>query len=637
MRKFLSVLLLLTLPFLTRAAHLVGGHLSYVCNGSNNYEITLRVYRDCGGGGAAFDAVAEIAIYDAANNLIQSLSVNKGPTVSVPANTGNPCLSVPPGLCTEYAEYVTSVTLPPLAGGYTLVHQRCCRNGSISNIPTPGSWGNTYTVNIPSMDTLCNSSPTFTSEPPITICVNDPLNLTIPAADPDGDSLYFEFCEILHGGGQSGGGCNAVIPSPPCPPPFTMIPFNAPFTTLEPLPGSPPITLDPASGQLIGTPDLLGQYVVGICVTEFRDGAPLTTVRLDYQFNVANCISNLSADMVTPTEDPTILCDGLTVQFQNQSASFNSLHWDFGVPGTGTDTSNLTNPVFTYPDTGTYSVTLIVNPGWPCSDTVVETFTLIPLATGNIQWDGVACFEVQGIEWTATGTFPPGTTYQWTFGPDANVPIWNGFTPPPVSWTTAGWQTATFTATYPPGCTFETEDSVEISSLALSVDAGPDQTILEGEFATLLGSGGVEYYWWSSYPAKYSDRFTSSPAVWPETDTTVFYVLVTDALGCQGIDSCRVYVVRPEVANEVQNLITPNGDGINDALDLTNLLGPEPASVYIYNRWGGEVWSDVDYDNNWRGTSNGGDDLPDGTYYILVRRESGIVYSGAVTIWRSDS
>ncbi|MDZ7847338.1 MAG: hypothetical protein U5L96_11490 [Owenweeksia sp.] len=34
-----------------------------LCVGNNEYRIKLRVYRDCGGGGAQFDQNAAIAIY----------------------------------------------------------------------------------------------------------------------------------------------------------------------------------------------------------------------------------------------------------------------------------------------------------------------------------------------------------------------------------------------------------------------------------------------------------------------------------------------------------------------------------------------------------------------------------------------
>ena len=400
------------------ATHLVGGFITYECSGGNEYMINLRVYKDCGATvTGTFDDTAFVAIYNINGDTVSRLRLPKGPTVSIPTNsTGNPCLTPPAGLCTEYAEYQGQVILPPILGGYTLTHQRCCRNNSIDNVNNPGSYGNTYTIQIPSLDTSCNSSPQFQSAAPIVLCVNDPLSIKLDAIDPDGDSLHFEFCDILAGGGQGGGGCNAVIPNPPCPPPYASIPLIAPSTAQNPLPGSAsPVTIDATNGTLLGTPDATGQYVVGVCVTEYRGGIPLSTARLDYQFNIVNCISNIVADMLTATEDPTILCDGKTVQFQNQSINFNHLRWDFGIPGISTDTSNLPDPVFTYPDTGLYTVTLIVNPGWQCSDSTTFDFRIQDAVSVSTSWTGIPCFEVQQIQWEALGNFKDSTTFQWDF------------------------------------------------------------------------------------------------------------------------------------------------------------------------------------------------------------------------------
>ncbi len=634
-----TLFLFVLLSGVAEAAHLVGGYISYECQGNNDYRITLRVYRDCGSGGAAFDAQSNIAIYDINNNLIQQLSVPKGPTIPVSTNsTGNPCLTPPPGLCTEYADYTVSVNLPPIVGGYTITHQRCCRNASIANVNNSGSLGNTYTIRVPSQDTTCNSSPQFQSVAPIVLCVNDPLNVQIDAIDADGDSLYFEFCEILEGGGQGGGGgCNAVVPNPPCPPPYTPIAFIPPSTPQAPLPGISTIRIDSANGTLSGTPNNSGQYVVGVCVTEYRNGVPLSTARLDYQFNIVNCVSNIVADMLTSAEDPTILCDGRTVQFENQSTNFNHLRWDFGVPGIAHDTSNLPNPIYTYPDTGSYTVTLIVNPGWQCSDSATFTFHIQEAVNASLSWSGVPCFEVQGIQWQATGNWVDSTTFNWNFGGTGNPIGWGQLNPPPVTWSTPGWKTVTFTASWPPGCQIVLTDSIEISSLTANVDAGPDQSIPEGGFALLSATGGSEFYWYSDVPARYSGRYEQGIQVWPEDDTTTFYVIVRDALGCEGIDSVRVFLI-PEIFEDpiVQNFISPNGDGRNDFLDLSNLLEGQAAELVILNRWGNEVYAKAPYLNDWSGEDAGGDPLPDGTYYFLLRRGNAIIYKGPVSILRGE-
>ncbi|MEZ7516057.1 Ig-like domain-containing protein, partial [Flavobacterium frigidarium] len=77
----------------------------------------------------------------------------------------------------------------------------------------------------------------------------------------------------------------------------------------------------------------------------------------------------------------------------------------------------------------------------------------------------------------------------------------------------------------------------------------------------------------------------------------------------------------------VNQLITPNGDGFNDILVIENLdLYPEN-SVRIYNRWGVLVWDTTGYNskNNYfygkstgRLTIGGNEMLPTGTYFYVI-------------------
>ncbi|MDP2189659.1 MAG: gliding motility-associated C-terminal domain-containing protein [Sphingobacteriaceae bacterium] len=61
---------------------------------------------------------------------------------------------------------------------------------------------------------------------------------------------------------------------------------------------------------------------------------------------------------------------------------------------------------------------------------------------------------------------------------------------------------------------------------------------------------------------------------------------------------------------EIPNVITPNGDGANDVFFIENLEYYPGARLYIFNRWGQELYSSMDYRNNW-----GGEGLSAGNYY----------------------
>ena len=137
MRKIVLFFTLALLSFPSKAAHLVGGEISYKCistgTNGNTYQIRLTIYRDCNSSGAPFDMQAQITIYGGPNQntVVQTVMVGRGAIVGIPAVVNNPCLQTPPNVCTEKATYTTNVTLQPATHGYTITYQRCCRNNTI--------------------------------------------------------------------------------------------------------------------------------------------------------------------------------------------------------------------------------------------------------------------------------------------------------------------------------------------------------------------------------------------------------------------------------------------------------------------------------------------------------------------------
>jgi len=69
---------------------------------------------------------------------------------------------------------------------------------------------------------------------------------------------------------------------------------------------------------------------------------------------------------------------------------------------------------------------------------------------------------------------------------------------------------------------------------------------------------------------------------------------------------CEIIIIMP-------NILTPNGDGINDYLDL-GLIDIYPGnSISIYNRWGRLVYQKTDYKNDWKA-----DNVEGGTYFYVL-------------------
>ena len=75
------------------------------------------------------------------------------------------------------------------------------------------------------------------------------------------------------------------------------------------------------------------------------------------------------------------------------------------------------------------------------------------------------------------------------------------------------------------------------------------------------------------------------------------------------------------------NILTPNGDGINDELTFEKLRGPcGMKNIIIYNRWGAEIFQSSDPGFVW----NPGN-LPTGQYMYLLELEN-VSYKGFISI-----
>jgi gliding motility-associated-like protein len=102
-----------------------------------------------------------------------------------------------------------------------------------------------------------------------------------------------------------------------------------------------------------------------------------------------------------------------------------------------------------------------------------------------------------------------------------------------------------------------------------------------------------------------------------------YLLSLRDALGCR-----KDYAVTIDVDNNlmVPNIFTPNGDGVNEVFFIRNM--PDGTEMMITNRWGKQVYSSKNYQNDWDGG-----DVADGVYYYRINA-AGQSYSGWVEVLR---
>ncbi|MFC3159612.1 T9SS type B sorting domain-containing protein [Chryseobacterium arachidis] len=84
-----------------------------------------------------------------------------------------------------------------------------------------------------------------------------------------------------------------------------------------------------------------------------------------------------------------------------------------------------------------------------------------------------------------------------------------------------------------------------------------------------------------------------------------------------GRDGCLPVIKEFLVLNLI-NTITPNGDGINDVLNYSDLRIKQDVSIEIADRYGASVHKSASNNYTWDGKSDGRT-LPTGTYWYILK------------------
>ena len=365
------------------ATHIVGGSLSYNCLGNDMYEIVLTVNRDCnlGADDAPFDDPASVGIFSVDGTLLTALGTGGQLLLDFQGNNNlnntiqQICFTNVNNICVEQTIYMGVVELPQGMGGYVLAYQRCCRNSSLNNVVNPLESGLTLTIEITERALeLCNSSPSFRESPDIFICEADVLEFDGSALDADGDQLVYSLCTPF-----TGATIDDPRPQPPAGPPYLPVEYVQGFSANNPL-GPTNANFDPTTGMFTVTPESLGQFLVGMCVEEFRDGELLSRVTREFQYNVVRCSDLVVADFDVQQNG----CSLNGVQFTNLTPEAEEFQWFFDFPNTDPNfMSTDPNPTFDYPVAGTYTVRLVANNDNSGCESIIDQ--QIAISDGNTQ------------------------------------------------------------------------------------------------------------------------------------------------------------------------------------------------------------------------------------------------------------
>lgn len=603
--------ILLLIPSIGYSTHLMGGNLAYeylgetfLGSGMFRYKIIFKTYTNCDSSANEVfqkgpEGFATIGIYyddpkvltssGTTNKLLfQNLSMTIVDTTRITPDNPSGC-NVGKGLCIDEGIYVDTVTLPVeingefVSGGFHVYYERCCRNGDILNLSSPGDQGMGFYAYIPPPITQ-NNSPVFTDLPLPFICSNDTVGILNTAYDADGDFLLFSFENPYEGEYTENGLNGNLLPylfSYPDSLNWLLPTVNWQFGGFDknnPFGASGSAEINGFTGHSKYFVPTLGKYVVAVEIKEYRNNNLIGITRRDMQLLVLNCPSNNAPKLISATGTSFSIEEGDSLCFP---VAFNDADNNTVVLKAS---GSVIDPALTIP-TGTINVPVSGSPnassqfcwntacgqdkGVPYLLNVTATDDGCPNKTTPIVYSIKVnpykgpetitgptnlCKNATGVQYSASAI--TNATYDWeiTGGTQVTGTNTNTIT---VDWGNNDYGKVSVVSTSGFGCISDPL-SIDVSlDLALTLDVGFDDSICSGKSVVLGGSpttaSSAVYSWTPTLGLLNPD--SANPIASPLITTT--YTLVATVSGnCTNTDSVTITIASsPEVNSGITDTI----------------------------------------------------------------------------------
>lgn len=283
MRILSLSLLLATLPAL--AEHLPGGNLGVRCVGGNQYEVTLKLWRECTGSAMIDQGISFV------NECGVSFSLNSMPLIST-ANVSPICegqtgqTTCDGGTLVGIEEYTYQVIvfLSP-CDFWRIYWSTCCRYPALN---LEGSQGIYIEALVNNSGPACVELPTFVEDTPPLVCVNQHVSYDPGVLFDQGQELRFRLIDARR-----------LLNADPFNLDIQPVTYQSPFNGAEPYTG---LAIDSLTGQITFTPLAQG-YIVCVIAVDVRDanGVLRGTITRDFPFIAQVC------DNAVPDADSGVL------------------------------------------------------------------------------------------------------------------------------------------------------------------------------------------------------------------------------------------------------------------------------------------------------------------------------------------
>jgi hypothetical protein len=276
---FLLLTLISTFVFNTKASHNLGGEITYLYWGGNNYKVTVKLYTDCSGLAMPSSIIINTSSASCALNQNSSLPLFSTRDISQVCDTNQLACNggTIPGLTETVYEGIISNITP--CTDWVFSYGVCCRNGNALNINNPTIY-NFYIESTLNNLLAGRNSPIFIDQPRWMIPVNQTsfisAGTTINTGTATGDSIFYSLVAPLSNNGSP-------------------VAFNSGYSATEPFISIPGTSINNQTGIITTNPTSVGQRLITVKVDEFKNGLLISSVSRDFTVNIINGMNTLPA------------------------------------------------------------------------------------------------------------------------------------------------------------------------------------------------------------------------------------------------------------------------------------------------------------------------------------------------------
>lgn len=337
-----------------------------------------------------------------------------------------------------------------------------------------------------------------------------------------------------------------------------------------------------------------------------------------------NPTANINAIQTNGCANSPIIFNGNTVQ--QDTATIVQTQWQLG---NGATQSNTTHFTYSYTNTGNYLVKYWCTDSRGCSDTAYTNMVINKKAKAGFSISNPICnntiFTLTG-QTNVYNTLINKIKYILPNGDSVIKQDNNPFTL--LSKDTGSFSIKQNIITNN-GCTDTFTVNYQVYETPL-VNAGGHKNLVNGNSILLDAFAinnlpNITYHWQPTIELNNNNILQPLCAA---TTTRVYKITATNLQGCYSTDSLQVKVFAKII---IPNAFSPNGDGVNDAWDLSFATSYPKIKISVYSRAGNLVFYATGKYTTWKGLNmNNHKPLPVGTYYYVIDLGNG---EKALTGW----